>query len=94
MPIPKGYKHKKLGKSSSCAAGSFRRVRSGKALVTVCCPKGKWKGERCRVGMKAIGLDKPRGFGDSEEMRSVRASMERISAKVNCARCMKQCGGK
>lgn len=94
MPTPKGFKHKKIGKSSFCAVGSFRRVKSGKTLVTVCCPKGKWSGKSCRVGMRAIGLDKPRGFGDSKEMREVRSSMERIAAKANCARCLRQCGGR
>lgn len=90
MPTSKGYSHKKLGKSSSCAAGSFRRVRSGKALVTVCCPKGKWSKstERCRVGMKAIGLDRP--LGDAS-MQDVRSRMTRIAAKVNCARCARVC---
>lgn len=57
MPTPKGYRHKKLGSARACAAGSFRRVRSGKALVTVCCPRGRWARKRCKVGMKAIGLD-------------------------------------
>lgn len=58
MPVPKGYKHKKLASAKSCAAGSFRRVKRGGVLVTVCCPRGKWKGGSCKVGMKAIGIDK------------------------------------
>jgi hypothetical protein len=65
MPVSKKYRHKKLASRASCAAGSFRRVKSGKALITVCCPRGKWHGSRCSVGMKAIGLDvKKRRFGE------------------------------
>lgn len=79
MPIPKGYSHKKLGSSRSCAAGSFRRVRSGKALVTVCCPKGKWKRGRCTVGTRAVGLDKPRGFGGTTTPNAVAAMLRRRS---------------
>lgn len=63
MPTPRGYKHRKLSRVASCAAGSFRRVKSGKALVTVCCPRGKWKRGHCTVGMRAVGLDKPKKFG-------------------------------
>lgn len=65
MPVPKGYKHRKLASAKLCAAGSFRRVKRNGVLVTVCCPKGKWwKGKSCRGGMKAIGLD-VRRFGAS-----------------------------
>ena len=67
MPTPKGYRHKKLGASGACAKDSFRRVRSGSALVTVCCPKGQWaKHGRCKVSMRAVGLDNPKrkGFGE------------------------------
>jgi len=60
MPVPKGYRHKKLGSRASCAKGSFRRIRSGRALLTICCPKGHWKRKRCNTGTRAIGEDKPR----------------------------------
>ncbi len=66
MPVPKGYRHRKLGFAArSCDPRSFRRIRSGKALVTICCPRGEWmpRKHRCKVGTRATGLDKPfRGF--------------------------------
>lgn len=57
MPVPRGYKHRTLSDSRLCAPKSFRRIRSGKALVTVCCPRGKFKSGRCKVGTRAVGLD-------------------------------------
>ena len=64
MPIPKGWKRKKIANwKRVCAAGSLRTVRSGKARVLVCCPKGKWKPRagRCKVGTRAVSVDTPRG---------------------------------
>lgn len=65
MPGSKRYRHRKLASAKACAVGSFRRVKSGKALVTVCCPRGKWdaKAKRCRVGMRGVGVDVPRFNG-------------------------------
>ena len=60
MPVPRGYRRKKIASKRGCARGSFRRIRSGKALLTVCCPKGKYRKGRCRVGTHAISVDKPR----------------------------------
>ena len=62
MPVPRGYKHTKLGARSSCASGSFRRIKAGHALLTICCPRGYWnkRTKRCRVGTRAIGIDKPK----------------------------------
>ena len=64
MPISKGWKRKKLANwRRVCAKGSIRRVRSGKAVVLVCCPKGKFgRSGRCKVGMRAVSIDTPR-FG-------------------------------
>lgn len=44
---------------SRCARGSMRTVRSGTARVVVCCPKGKFKNGRCRVGMRAQTILRP-----------------------------------
>ena len=73
MPISRGWKRKKLVKNYKrvCAPGSIRTkiVPNGRivARLTVCCPKGQWKHNdgRCKVGMRAVSLDKPksRGFG-------------------------------
>jgi hypothetical protein len=40
---------------SKCARGSFRVVKSGKALITICCPKGPrhWVRGKCLVGTRA-----------------------------------------
>lgn len=78
MPVPKGYKHKKGGSKRACAAGSFRRVRSGKALITVCCPKGKWssKSKRCKVGTHAIGIDQLKSFGMLPPVRGQRCPVK------------------
>jgi hypothetical protein len=46
MPIPKG----------TCAPKSIRSITSkyGRARILVCCPRGKWGGKRCRVGMRSV----------------------------------------
>jgi len=64
MPAPKGYRRRKIANwKRVCAPGSIRTVKSGKARVLVCCPKGKRKRNgRCKVGMSAVSLDVPR-FG-------------------------------
>lgn len=66
MPLPRGYKRKKLRNwRTFCAKGSIRTVKSGKARVLVCCPRGRWKprAQRCKVGTRAIAIDRPKGFG-------------------------------
>ena len=69
MPVPKGYRRKRFVKSykRSCSKGSIRTIVRGKVRLLVCCPKGKWKKRsgRCKVGMRAISLDKPKSFGMS-----------------------------
>lgn len=81
MPIPRGYRRKKIVKSwrRSCAPGSIRTVKSGKARVLICCPKGKFSRGRCKVGTRAIAIDKPR-FGEAGKMTraEMRAAMRQI----------------
>jgi hypothetical protein len=63
MPISKGMKRKRLKNwRRFCAKGSIRTVKSGKAHVLVCCPKGKWKkrSQRCKVGTRVVSIDTPR----------------------------------
>ncbi len=62
MPVPKGWKRKRLGDwKRVCARGSIRTVKSGKARVLVCCPKGKrTRRGRCKVGLRAVSVDTPR----------------------------------
>ena len=38
---------------------SFRRIRRGKSLITVACPRGKFKGGVCQVGMQAQSIWRP-----------------------------------
>lgn len=59
MPIPKGWKRKRLVKNwrAYCKRGSIRTVTSGKARVLICRPK---KGGKTR----AISIDTPKRFGD------------------------------
>ena len=45
-----------LAPKSAFDRRSFRWVRSGKAWVLTGCPRGKWKGDRCSVGLKAHEL--------------------------------------
>lgn len=56
MPIPRGYTEKRKMPASRCARGSFRTVRRGRARIVVCCPRGKWKRNRCTVGMRAQSI--------------------------------------
>jgi hypothetical protein len=46
-----------------CAKGSIRSKRSGRVLVVICCPKGKWSARtsRCKVGTTAVALRWPKG---------------------------------
>lgn len=64
MPIPRGYKRKRLVKSykRTCAKGSIRTIKRGKVRILICCPRGKWKprARRCKVGTRAISIDKPK----------------------------------
>lgn len=39
-----------------CAKGSFRTVKRGATRIVVCCPRGKWRGGRCTVGMRAQSI--------------------------------------
>lgn len=63
MPLPKGYRRKRLKNwKRVCARGSVRTVASGRARVFVCCPRGKWsKRTRCKVGMTAVSIDRRNG---------------------------------
>ncbi len=60
----KNYRWKPVFSAKKCDRKSFRNIpirkngRRGKEyevgfrLLRVCCPRGKWKGGKCRVGMK------------------------------------------
>lgn len=60
--IPKGctkgrkYYHCPITPAPKCARGSIRTVKSGKNLIRICCPSGKWdsKKKRCKVGTKGL----------------------------------------
>lgn len=71
MPVSKGWKRKKLASwRKVCDPRSLRTVKSGKAKILVCCPKGKWSRSRCKVGTRAVSIDKPRGrrsFGSADD---------------------------
>lgn len=49
-------------KAAKCAKESFRTLRRGEALVTVCCPKNDWmpKAKRCKSAMKYVNHKLPR----------------------------------
>jgi len=51
--VPKGCR--KLAPKSKFDPRSFRWKRSGKAMILIACPKGKWNARtsRCRVGTRA-----------------------------------------
>ena len=55
MPIPRGYKRKKLVKNwrSYCKAGSIRTLKRGRTRILICRPKGMKK-------TRAIAIDKTR----------------------------------
>lgn len=56
------YCRERQRQPSACARGSFRTIKSGKARIVICCPKGKWnkKTQRCRVGTTAQSVLRPR----------------------------------
>lgn len=60
--IRKGYARRRLRSPGSCARGSFRTVKRGRARIIICCPRGKWskKAKRCRGGTKAQSIMKRR----------------------------------
>lgn len=45
----------------ACAVGSLRTIRSGGAVLRVCCPKGPghWKAGKCRVGTRVYEVGHP-----------------------------------
>lgn len=56
MPIPKGFREKKLSRVK-CAKGSFRtKLLSKRSRLIICCPAGPghWKRGRCSVGTRAV----------------------------------------
>lgn len=84
MPAPKGWKRKKLADwRRVCAKGSMRTVKSGKARIFVCCPKGAWdsKRKRCKIGTRAVSIDKPSdrvAFGAAKKIRVNARELQRI----------------
>jgi hypothetical protein len=63
IDVTKNFRRERQMSPKACAVGSFRakKTKSG-ALLTFCCPKGKWnrKRKRCRVGMKLQSMARPR----------------------------------
>jgi len=60
MPVPKGFKERKLKfPSEKCDSRSFRiKVQTKNRRIVICCPKGEWnaKRKRCRVGTRGVSL--------------------------------------
>lgn len=58
MPIPKGFREYPAGLPiSRCARTSIRtKIISTNKRVLICCPKGKFKNGRCRVGTRATKI--------------------------------------
>ncbi len=57
------YRHERLEPKQRFDPRSFRTVRSGKALITVGCPKGHYDPgrDRCKVGTRAQRIMHPKG---------------------------------
>ncbi len=45
---------------SNCAPGSTRTVKSGRARVITCCPRGHYRRGRCLVAIKAQSILRPK----------------------------------
>ena len=64
MPIDRtaNFTRHRQREPRTCAKGSFRTIKRGKTRIVVCCPRGKWskRSRRCRVGMRAQSILKPR----------------------------------
>lgn len=59
MPVPRGFRERKVGRPTRCAAGSYRtKVLSKNRRLVVCCPAGKWKPrkKRCSVGTRVVTM--------------------------------------
>ena len=96
MPYPKRTKHYtwKRGAMSDrgCAKGSIRSVMSGGAVIRVCCPKKKWHGGVCKVGMKSISIGKRRSFSGAtipvsrahlrEDVKEARAMIRELKTGI------------
>jgi hypothetical protein len=56
VPIPKGFRERKLS-TVRCDKRSFRtkHISKGRRLL-ICCPVGKFKKGRCRVGTRAKAM--------------------------------------
>lgn len=60
VDITKNFVRHRQMPPEACAAGSFRTIKRGKVSIVVCCPKGQYKRGKCRVGMRAQSILKPR----------------------------------
>ncbi len=54
--VTKNFIRRRLLARSKCAKDSFRTVKRGATRITVCCPRGKWRGSHCTVGMRAQSI--------------------------------------
>lgn len=60
VDITKNFRRERQFAPSKCAKGSLRTITRGKVKIVICCPKGKWRRGRCRVGTRAQSILKPR----------------------------------
>lgn len=60
VDVTKNYERHRQLPPSRCAKGSFRTIARGKVKIVICCPRGKWRRERCAVGTRAQSILKPR----------------------------------
>lgn len=49
---------RRLLSPKECAKESFRTVKRGGRTITVCCPRGKFRRGRCRVGTRAQSISR------------------------------------
>jgi hypothetical protein len=62
VDVTKNYRRERQFSPTHCAAGSFRMKEVGEhgTKLVLCCPAGKWKRKRCKVGMKVQSVLKKR----------------------------------
>lgn len=58
MPVPKGFRERAAEyPARKCAPRSFRvKILSEDTRIVHCCPRGKFKRGRCRVGTRATKI--------------------------------------
>lgn len=57
---------------AQCHPKSFRWIKRGTAWILICCPKGEWRRDRCRVGTRAYKiLSRPKRSRCSQRSKRV-----------------------